>query len=79
MPFIFPLRKKSVLLYKRRMKLLTTKEAAARLGVSVVRVRQLIQDDKLKAERIGRDYAIKEKDLSRVKVYGTVGRPRKAA
>jgi excisionase family DNA binding protein len=78
-PFIFLLRKKSVLLYKHRMKLLSTKEAAERLGVSTVRVRQLIHDDKLKAVRVGRDYAIRETDLHKVKVYGTVGRPRKEA
>jgi excisionase family DNA binding protein len=61
------------------MKLLTTKEAAARLGVSTVRVRQLIQEEKLPAEQVGRDYVILEKDLKKVKVYGTVGRPKKAA
>lgn len=61
------------------MKLYTTKEAAARLGVSAVRVRQLIRDGKLKADRIGRDYAIPEKNMLGVTVYGKPGRPRKEA
>lgn len=59
------------------MKLLTTKEAAARLGVSVLRVQQLIWDGRLPAEKIGRDYVIKEADLKLVEDRKP-GRPRKA-
>jgi excisionase family DNA binding protein len=48
------------------MKLLTTKEAAERLGVSQVRVNQLIKQGRLPAEKMGRDYFIKESDLKLV-------------
>lgn len=58
------------------MKLLSTKEAAAELNVSPVRVRQLIQEEKLKARRVGRDYVIEEKDLEMVQTYGKAGRPK---
>jgi excisionase family DNA binding protein len=61
------------------MKLLSTREAAERKGVSIRRIQQLIEEGKLPALKVSRDYAIKERDLDRVKVYGTVGRPRKAA
>lgn len=60
------------------MKLLTTKEAAEKLNVSPIRVRQLIQEGKLKANRLGRDYVIEEKDLASVQTYGKAGRPQKS-
>lgn len=60
------------------MKLLTTKEAAARLGISVMRVQQLIWDGRLPAEKMGRDYFIKEDDLKLVQDRKP-GRPRKVA
>ncbi|HEX8634686.1 MAG TPA: helix-turn-helix domain-containing protein [Pyrinomonadaceae bacterium] len=59
------------------MKLLTTKEAAERLGVTVTRVQQLIGEGKLPAEKMGRDYFIKEDDLKLV-ADRKRGRPRKA-
>lgn len=59
------------------MKLLSTKEAAERLNISPIRVRQLIQDGKIKANRVGRDYVIDEKDLESVQTYGKAGRPKK--
>jgi excisionase family DNA binding protein len=59
------------------VKLLSTKEAAEMLNVSPIRVRQLIQDGKLRAKRIGRDYVIDEKDLALVQTYGKAGRPKK--
>lgn len=59
------------------MKLLNTAEAAETLGVSVRRVRQLIAEGKLMAHRVGRDYAIEDKVLKSVKVYGKAGRPPK--
>lgn len=59
------------------MKLLNTKQAAEILGVSSIRVRQLIQEGKLRATRIGRDYVIEEKALASVKTYGKAGRPPK--
>jgi excisionase family DNA binding protein len=58
------------------MKLLTTREAAARLGISVLRVQQLIWDGRLPAEKIGRDYVINEVDLKLVE-NRKPGRPRK--
>ena len=60
------------------MKLLTTKEAAEKLGVSERRVRQLINEGKLKAHKLGRDYAIEESVLESVKIYGKAGRPKQA-
>jgi excisionase family DNA binding protein len=59
------------------MKLLTTKEAAERLGVTVTRIQQLIGEGKLPAEKMGRDYFIKEDDLKLV-ADRKRGRPRKA-
>jgi excisionase family DNA binding protein len=58
------------------MKLLTTKEAAERLGVSVTRVQQLILAKRLPAEKMGRDYFIQEDDLKLV-ADRKRGRPRK--
>ena len=60
------------------MKLISTDEAAARLGVSGRRVRQLIGEGKLPAQTIGGTYVINESDLDTVTVYGKPGRPPKA-
>jgi excisionase family DNA binding protein len=59
------------------MKLLSTSETAVRLGVSERRVRSMIKEGKLSAHRLGRDYAIEEKALVGVIVYGKPGRPPK--
>jgi excisionase family DNA binding protein len=59
------------------MNLLTTKEVAERLSVSVRRVHALIQDGRLHAEKFGRDYMIKEEDLKSVEDRKP-GRPPKA-
>lgn len=48
------------------MELLTTKDVAERLGVSQTRVQQLILVGRLPAEKLGRDYFIKEVDLKLV-------------
>ena len=48
------------------MKWLTTKDAAERLGVTVGRVYQLINEKRLPAQKVGRDYLIDEKDLKLV-------------
>lgn len=45
---------------------LSTKEAAARLKISVRRVQALIAAGRLPAEKIGNSYAIKEPDLKLV-------------
>ena len=58
-------------------KLLTTAEAAERLGVSAPRVRRLVLDGRLPAEKFGRDHMIKESDLKLVEVR-TPGRPPKS-
>jgi excisionase family DNA binding protein len=55
---------------------LTTQQAAERLGVTVSRVRQLVLQGRLPAEKFGRDLMIKESDLSLVADRKT-GRPRK--
>jgi excisionase family DNA binding protein len=59
------------------MKLISTDEAATRLGVSGRRVRQLIDEGKLVAQYIGGGYVIDEAALESVKVYGKAGRPPK--
>jgi excisionase family DNA binding protein len=58
------------------MNLLTTKEVAEHLGVSVRRVHQFIEDGRLPAEKRGRDYFI---DKSNLKFIGDrkIGRPPK--
>jgi excisionase family DNA binding protein len=57
-------------------KLLTTLQAAEILGVSDARVRQLVLDGRLPAQKFGRDLAIQEKDLKLVQDRKP-GRPRK--
>jgi excisionase family DNA binding protein len=56
-------------------KLLTTKEAAEKLGITVRRVQAMIVDDRLKAQKLGRDYVIEEADLESVKER-KAGRPK---
>jgi excisionase family DNA binding protein len=58
------------------MKLLSTSEVADRLGVSVLRVQQLIWAGRLPAQKVGRDYIINEPDLKLVE-YRKPGRPPK--
>ena len=60
------------------MELLNTKQAAEKLGVSVIRVRQLIRNGKIVAQNLGRDYAIAADSLDNVTTYGKAGRPPKA-
>jgi excisionase family DNA binding protein len=42
---------------------LSTKEAAARLGVTMKRVQAMIRAQRLPAQKVGRDYIIQEIDL----------------
>ena len=49
------------------MNLLTTKETAEKLGVSVRRIQAMITEGSLPATKLGRDYVIKESDLEFVK------------
>ena len=58
-------------------KRLTVKQAASELGVSVPRVHQLIQEERLPAEKLGRDWIIESGDLEKVKDRPT-GRPPKS-
>jgi excisionase family DNA binding protein len=59
------------------MEVIGTTEAARRLGISPNRLRDLIASGRLKAQKIGREYAINPKDLAAVK-NRIPGRPRKA-
>lgn len=59
------------------MNMLTTKDVAERLGVSVRRVHALITDGRLPAQKYGRDYLIDEESLKFVE-NRKPGRPRKA-
>ena len=59
------------------MKIISTAEAARRLGVTPNRVRALIQAKRLKAFKYGREWLIDPKDLDALKDR-KVGRPRKA-
>jgi excisionase family DNA binding protein len=58
--------------------LYTTSQAAARLGVSAVRIRRLIKDGRITARKQGRDLFIDPEDLRRFENQGRkpVGRPR---
>jgi len=53
---------------------LTTQAAADVLGVSTSRVRQIINEDQLKAEKLGRDHLILAEELA---IYITKGKKQK--
>ena len=57
-------------------KLLSTTQAAARVGISVARIQTFIWEGRLPAMKIGRSYAIDEDDLKLVEDRKT-GRPPK--
>ena len=57
---------------------ITTTEAAARLGVSSARVRQLVASGKLPAQKFGPVNMVKEDDLALIRNRPGVGRPPKA-
>jgi excisionase family DNA binding protein len=48
------------------MSLLTTKQVAERLGVTIKRIQAMIRDERLPAQKFGRDYLVKESDLKLV-------------
>jgi excisionase family DNA binding protein len=60
------------------MATISSKDAAARLNLSVRRVQELIKTERLPAKMIGGVYLIDEKDLALVK-NRKPGRPRKRA
>ena len=57
------------------MKVIGTKAAAQILGLSERRVRALIAEKKLRAHKVGRDYAIEPRNLRSIQVHGKSGRP----
>lgn len=64
-------------MYKALMKVLNTTGAATVLNVTPRRVRAMINNRQLPAQKIGRDYIIKESDLKLVEGRKP-GRPSKA-
>jgi excisionase family DNA binding protein len=48
------------------MRMLTTNEAASLLGVTVQRIHQFINEGRLPAQKLGRDYIINEEDMKLV-------------
>ncbi len=58
------------------MDLITTREVAEKLGVSMRRVTALIKDGRLPSQQVGREHLIKESDLELVRERKT-GRPAK--
>lgn len=55
--------------------LISSKDAAEKLGLSLRRVQALITSGRLPAQKIGNSYIVREKDLELVKDR-TPGRPR---
>jgi excisionase family DNA binding protein len=58
------------------MSLVTTKDAAKILGVTPVRVRQLIKDGRLVAEKRGRDHLLEDQEVQRFKRQGRRSGPK---
>lgn len=58
-------------------KLLTTQETAELLGLSDGRIRRMILDGIIPAQKFGRVNMIKKSDAEKIKVHGKVGRPKK--
>ena len=58
------------------MSLVTTREAAQILGVTAVRVRQLIKDGRLVAEKRGRDHLLEDREVQRFKRHGRRSGPK---
>ena len=56
--------------------IISTNEAAKELGITTIRVRALIRDGRLPAQKIGRDWIIRRVDLDFVRVRKP-GRPPK--
>jgi len=56
--------------------MLSVNDVADRLEVHHSRVRVLIRQGRLKAQKIGRTWVILEKDLKKLKIFKS-GRPRK--
>ena len=66
-----------MMLEVRTERLLTTNEAAARIGVTPGRIWQLIKSGDIKATRVGYFWLVPEKEVDKFKERPTkVGRPR---
>jgi excisionase family DNA binding protein len=61
---------------EKRSKLMSVADVAERLNLSVQRVKQLIYNEQLLAEKVGNQWIIRESDLKDVEDRPT-GRPRK--
>jgi excisionase family DNA binding protein len=59
-------------------KLLSVEDAADILELSEPGIKQMIYRDKLKAEKAGNQWVIRDRDLASVKDRRSVGRPPKA-
>lgn len=59
--------------------LLTTSEAAKRLGLSLRAVQKMIEQGRLAAKKVGRDYLIRAEDLNNIKYKSKAGRPAKSS
>lgn len=57
-------------------KLISTKEAAEKLGISLRRVQALVTSGRLPAQKIGNSYVMREDDLALVKER-KAGRPKR--
>jgi excisionase family DNA binding protein len=57
------------------MKMLDTKQAAKRLGVTISQVTLLIRQGKLPAEKFGRDWMIHPSDIDNLEPRLKTGRP----
>lgn len=57
--------------------ILSVQETADKLGLSRIRVNQLIDEGKLPAKKVGRSYVIKASDLRLVENRQKAGRPPK--
>jgi excisionase family DNA binding protein len=58
------------------MSLVTTKEAARALGITPVRVRQLIKEKRLAAEKHGRDHLLQDLEVERFRQCGRRSGPK---
>jgi excisionase family DNA binding protein len=58
--------------------LLTTADAAEKLGLTVRAVQKMIESGRLQAKRVGRDYIISAASLNNIERKSRAGRPPKA-
>ncbi|HRH43152.1 MAG TPA: helix-turn-helix domain-containing protein [Pyrinomonadaceae bacterium] len=56
---------------------LTIREVAEKLGVSEGRIRQFVAEKRVQTIKVGKSNLIPEGELSKITIYGKVGRPPK--